>query len=211
VQRLVHTLTVLGIDGRSVGPTAPVRDLLDAAGVAVSIGLLGLVLEGATGPARILLVLAFAFFAPGRAMVTNWPRFAYWSEFGMSIVLSVAVLALLATVALWAHMWHPVALFEIEAPLTTTALVIGMVMRHLRQPGTPAEDGLDGEAAILDMELLDFGSRGQPDGQQDQGGYLITGREVRQNLGEGAPRSALQMLLDVPSPRTTVPPEGLDE
>jgi hypothetical protein len=131
---------VLGIDGRSVGPTAPVRDLLDAAGVAISIGLLGLVLEGVTGPARILLALAFAFFAPGRAIVTNWPRFAYWSEFGMSIVLSLAVLTLLATATLWARYWHPVALLEIEAPLTTVALVIGMVRRHRHEPGADASE-----------------------------------------------------------------------
>jgi uncharacterized membrane protein YoaK (UPF0700 family) len=116
-----------------------VRDLLDAAGVAVSIGLLGLVLEGATGPARIFLALGFAFFAPGRAIVTNWSRFAYWSEFGMSIVLSLAVLTLLAAAALWAHEWRPIGLFEIEAPLTTVALVAGMIRRHWGEPRSAAD------------------------------------------------------------------------
>jgi hypothetical protein len=134
---------VLGIDGRSVGPTAPVRDILDASAVAVSIGLLGLVLEGAAGPARILLALAFAFFAPGRAIVTNWPRFAYWSEFGMSIVLSLSVLTVLATATLWAHDWHPVGLFEIEAPPTAVALVIGMVRRHRGEGRMAADEDAD--------------------------------------------------------------------
>lgn len=148
----MHTLTVLGIDVRSAAPTAPVRDALDAAGVAVSIGLLGLVLEGATGPARILLALAFAFFAPGRAIVTNWPRFAYWSEFGMSIVLSLAVLTLLATGTLWAHDWHPVGLFEIEAAPTILALVTGMVRRHRGEPATVADQDPEDDLAIPRLE-----------------------------------------------------------
>jgi uncharacterized membrane protein len=108
----------------------PLRDLLDAAGVGVSVGLIGLVIEGGTGLARILLALAFAFFVPGRAIVANWPRFAYWSEFGMSIVLSLAVLTLLATVTLWAHMWHPIGTFEIEALLSVVALVASTIRRH---------------------------------------------------------------------------------
>ena len=148
----MHTLTVLGIDGRSVGPTAPVRDILDASAVAVSIGLLGLVLEGAAGPARILLALAFAFFAPGRAIVTNWPRFAYWSEFGMSIVLSLAVLTVLATATLWAHDWHPVGLFEIEAPPTVVALVIGMVRRHRGELRMAADEDPEEDPAFPSLE-----------------------------------------------------------
>lgn len=148
--RVVHTLTVLGIDGRSAAPTAPLRDALDGLGVAVSVGLLGLVVEGATGPTRILLALAFAFFAPGRAIVTNWPRFAYWSEFGMSIVLSLALLTLVATSALWAHEWHPVAIFEIEAVVTVAALITGMVRRHRGQPVTLGDD----EDAVLALPPL---------------------------------------------------------
>jgi len=189
VLRLVHTLTVLGIDGRRVGPTAPVRDLLDAAGVAVSVGLVGLVLEGATGPARILLVLAFAFFAPGRAIVTNWPRFAYWSEFGMSVVLSLAVLTLLATVTLWAGYWHPVALFKIEAPLTTVALVAGMIRRH-RGGADTASEAVAGNPAIPDLEPWISRPQDQPDSQPNP----------------------LQLLLDlgVPPGSTKTPPqEGL--
>lgn len=130
MQRVVHTLSVLGIDWRSAGPVSQLRDLLDAAGVAVSVGLIGLVIEGAVGPVRILLALVFAFFVPGRAMVSNWPRFAYWSEFGMSIVLSLAVLTLVATVTLWAHAWHPVGMFEIEAALSVIALVASVIRRH---------------------------------------------------------------------------------
>jgi len=129
-----------------------VRDLLDAVGMALSVGLLGLVVEGATGPARILLALAFAFFAPGRAIVSNWPRFAYWSEYGMSVVLSLAVLTLLATSTLWAHQWHPVGLFEIEAPMTAAALVAGMVRRHRGEPEPASGRALDSSDASQRFE-----------------------------------------------------------
>ena len=162
----MHTLSVLGIDWRSAGPVSPLRDLFDAAGVAVSVGLIGLVVEGAAGPARIFLAVAFAFFVPGRAIVTNWPRFAYWSEFGMSIVLSLALLTLLATVGLWTHQWHPVGLFEIEAPLSVAALVVGVIRRHRgheteRYPRQP-------DPAVAEMGPLEAryrgGARPSPEG-----------------------------------------------
>jgi hypothetical protein len=146
----VHTLSVLGIDWRGAGPVSPLRDLLDASGVTISVGLLGLILDGAAGPARILLAVAFTFFVPGRAIVTNWPRFAYWSEFGMSMVLSLALLALLATVALWAHEWHPVGLFQIEAPLSAVALVVGMIRRHR---GRDTEPGRHADPDVADAEM----------------------------------------------------------
>lgn len=155
----MHNLTVLGIDWRGAAPVSPLRDLLDAAGVTVSVGLLGLVVDGAAGPARILLAVAFAFFVPGRAIVTNWPRFAYWSEFGMSMVLSLALLALLATVTLWAHDWHPVGLFEIEAPLSAAALVVGMIRRHRGRDAEPGPDAEPVEAAA-EMGPLEARSSG---------------------------------------------------
>ncbi len=149
--RLVHTLIVLGIDRRNARPVDPLRDLYDAAGVAVSLGLIGLVLDGAAGPERILLTVGFAFFVPGRAVVTNWPRVAYWSEFGMSIVLSLALLALVATVALWAHEWHPVGLFEIEASLSVAALVVGVIRRHRGRETEPDRSDADPVASGIEM------------------------------------------------------------
>jgi len=171
VQRLVHTLSVLGIDWRSAGPVSPVRDLLDAAGVALSVGLIGLVIEGAVGLDRILLALAFAFFVPGRAIVTNWPRFAYWSEFGMSIVLSLALLTLLATVTLWAHMWHPVGLFEIEAPLGVAALVVGTIRRHRGRGTGQYRQHPDPAAPDAEMGPVEAGYVGtsRPSPQGDDG------------------------------------------
>jgi hypothetical protein len=125
-------MRVLGIDKRSVLSADPLRDALDLAAVVVSVGLVGLVAEHATGAPRILLALAFAFYVPGRAVVANWQRIAYWSDFGMSLVLSLAVLTLVATVTLWAHEWRPVGIFEIEAVVSVVAVSVGMARRHRR-------------------------------------------------------------------------------
>jgi hypothetical protein len=84
----------------------------------------------ASGPLRILLVLAFTFFVPGRAVITNYPRMARWSALGSSIVVSLGVLAFLATVTLWAHFWHPLGLFQVEAVLSLAALAVGIVRRR---------------------------------------------------------------------------------
>jgi|SRR5580704_6425058 hypothetical protein len=123
---------VLAIDETSGKPKDLIRDILDLAAIVIAIGLIGLVVAGAAGLPRILLALAFAFFVPGRAIVTNWPRLGYWSEFGMPVVISLTVLTLAATATLWAHVWHPVGLFEIEAGLCVVALPVGMSRRHGR-------------------------------------------------------------------------------
>jgi uncharacterized membrane protein len=121
-------------------PTAQLRDLADLAGVVIAVGLIGLVTEGEAGPVRIVLALAFVVFVPGRAVVANWPRVGYWSEFGASMVLSLAILTFVATVALWVHAWHPVGVFMIEAVLSILALAAGLVRRHQGQRADEAND-----------------------------------------------------------------------
>src|ERR1700740_104978 len=111
------------ISGERVKGLATLPSALDLAAVAISVSLVGLVAEHATGSPRLLLALLFAFFVPGRAVVTNWPRMARWSEFGMSIVFSLAISTFAATATLWIHEWHPVGLFEIEAALRVEAVV----------------------------------------------------------------------------------------
>jgi uncharacterized membrane protein HdeD (DUF308 family) len=103
-------------------------DLL--AGLAAAV-LLVLVLAGLTGGARMLLAVLFAFFVPGRAIVSNWPRLAEWSDIGMSIALSLGLLTLLATVCLWARIWHPLALFEIEAAASLIGLGVAAARRRI--------------------------------------------------------------------------------
>jgi hypothetical protein len=90
---------------------------------------------------RVLLSLVFLFFVPGRAIVSNWPGLARWSEAAMSMVLSLTVLALVATVALWLHEWRPLGLFEIEAAASVVGVVVGTLRRHshaTRAPGRGA-------------------------------------------------------------------------
>jgi hypothetical protein len=92
---------------------------------------------GRPGMPRILLSLAFLFFVPGRAIVSNWPRLAQWSQAGMSMVISLALLALLATVTLWAHEWHPLGLLEAEGLASIGGLFIGTLRRHTYRAQTP--------------------------------------------------------------------------
>jgi hypothetical protein len=105
-------------------------DALDLLSGLMALCLLGLVYAGLSGVPRTLLALAFTFFVPGRAIVTNWPRIARSSVPGMSMILSVGILTLLATITLWAHAWHPLALFQIEAWLSLCGLGVGIARRH---------------------------------------------------------------------------------
>ena len=113
-------------------------NLLDVTAGLITVGLLALSYAGKPGLPRLLLALAFTFFVPGRAVVTNWPRMAAWSEVTTSMVLSLALLTLLATCALWVHVWKPTQLFEIEALLSLAALCLGTVRRNWHQPRGPA-------------------------------------------------------------------------
>jgi hypothetical protein len=113
-----------------LSPAGQRAELLDLAGALVAVVLLVLVLRDQPGPLRVLLTLGFTFFVPGRAIVTNWPRMARWSAAGMSMVLSLAVLTLLATTFLWAHLWQPVVLFQAEAVLSLAGLTVGVVRRR---------------------------------------------------------------------------------
>jgi uncharacterized membrane protein len=117
-------------DGEIRLPAAQLCDVLDLTAALLSVWLVALVFAGWNGPLRVLLTLAFAFFVPGRAIVSNWPQMAQWSEAAMSMVLSLAVLVLLATVMLWIHAWHPLGLFQIVAALSLVGLIIAMARRH---------------------------------------------------------------------------------
>jgi hypothetical protein len=111
-------------------PAAQRAEVLDLLAVLVAAGLLALVaVAGPTLP-RILLTLGFTFFVPGRAIVSHWPRLARWSQVGMSIVFSLSALTLVAMTALWAHYWHPVGIFQVEAALSLVALIAALARRR---------------------------------------------------------------------------------
>jgi len=119
----------MGYSG-ALPPAARRAEFLDLAGVLIAVALIAVVATGQSGPLRLLLTLGFTFFVPGRAIVANWPRMARWSAVGMSMVLSLTVLTLLATIFLWAHLWQPVVLFQAEALLSIAGLVMGVVRRR---------------------------------------------------------------------------------
>jgi uncharacterized membrane protein len=110
--------------------------VLDLFAGVLAVALLELVAEGGTGLLRVLLALAFTFFVPGRAIVANWPRLERWSDVGMSMVLSLATLTLVAMVILWTDHWHPVYFFQGEALASLVALAVSIVRRHRRARST---------------------------------------------------------------------------
>ena len=111
-------------------PAARRAEGLDVLAAAVAVALLAMVQENASGLPRVLLVLGFTFFVPGRAIITNFPRMARWSDLGASMLVSLGVLAFLATVTLWARFWHPLGLFQAEAVLSLAGLAAGIVQRR---------------------------------------------------------------------------------
>jgi len=111
-------------------PAARRAEGLHVLAAAVAVALLAMVQENASGLPRILLVLGFTFFVPGRAIITNFPRMARWSDLGASMLVSLGVLAFLATVTLWARFWHPLGLFQAEAVLSLAGLAAGIVQRR---------------------------------------------------------------------------------
>ena len=114
----------------SLPPAAQRAEVLDLLAAVVAVALLALVaVQGPTLP-RILLTLAFTFFVPGEAIISNWPRLARWSQVGMAIVFSLAALTLVSMTLLWAHYWHPVGQFEVEAVLSLIGLVVALIRRR---------------------------------------------------------------------------------
>jgi hypothetical protein len=119
--------------------SAPRSDnVIDLSAGLIAVGLLALVYLGASGIPRILLTLGFAFFVPGRAVVTNWPRMSGWSEVAIPMVLSLALIALLATITLWIHVWRPMDLFQAVAWLSLAGLCLGIARRNRRRRGKDA-------------------------------------------------------------------------
>jgi hypothetical protein len=136
--KFVHTGEVAsGVSEAPHSASLP-SNVLDLSACLIAASLLALSYLGATGLPRILLALGFAFFVPGRAIVTNWPRMVSWSEVAMPMVLSLTLLTILATITLWAHVWKPLDLFQAEAWLSLAGLCIGIGRRNRRHPDREA-------------------------------------------------------------------------
>jgi hypothetical protein len=127
---LVQTWGMFSRYPRIMHPVTQWAEALDLLAAIITALLIAVIYLNRVGPGRIVLVLAFTFFVPGRAIVANWPRMARWSEAAIPVVISLAITVLVATVSLWAHLWHPVQIFEVEAWLSLAALVFSIMRRH---------------------------------------------------------------------------------
>ncbi|MGO9080160.1 MAG: hypothetical protein ACLQDY_14120 [Streptosporangiaceae bacterium] len=115
---------------RDGGPPAWRSDLLDGLALLLAVALIALVSLDVAGPGRAVLAFGFAFFVPGRAIAAHWRQLDGWSAAAVPMVMSLAVLGLLATVTLWAHAWHPLGLFQVVAWLSLAGLTAGLIRRH---------------------------------------------------------------------------------
>lgn len=115
-------------------------EVLDLLAAVITVLLIAIIYADRVGLGRIVLALGFVFFVPGRAIVANWPRMARWSEVAIPMVLSLAVTTLFATAALWAHLWLPLRIFEIEAWLSLAALVFSILHRRRLGLAVPGYD-----------------------------------------------------------------------
>ena len=127
---LVQTWGMSSRSPRTGYPVAQWAELTDLLAVVVTASLIAIIYLDRVGVARTVLALGFTFFVPGRAIVSNWPRMARWSEAAMPMIISLTITTLVATVALWAHFWHPLPIFEAEAWLSLAGLVVGITRRR---------------------------------------------------------------------------------
>lgn len=111
-------------------PAARRAERLDFLACGIALALLLLVAVNFLSPLRLVFALLFTCFVPGRAIVTNWLRLERWAGLGMSVVFSLGLLTLLATVSLWAGFWHPLGLFVVEAVISLAGLANGIVSRR---------------------------------------------------------------------------------
>ena len=127
---LVQTWGMFSRYPRIIRPVAQWAEVLDLVAAIMAVSLIAIIYLNRVGAGRIVLVLGFIFFVPGRAIVANWPRMARWSEAAIPMVISLAVTGLVATVSLWVHFWRPLQIFEVEAWLSLAALVFSIMRRR---------------------------------------------------------------------------------
>jgi hypothetical protein len=105
-------------------------DIIDTLCIIATVVVLMFMFADQTGSLRTFAAFCFAFFVPGRAVVANWAPVAKWSDTGMSIVLSIAIVTCVSMVTLWLRYWHPIGLFQVEAALSLAGLVAAIARRN---------------------------------------------------------------------------------
>jgi uncharacterized membrane protein len=107
-------------------------DALDAGCLFVTVALVTVLALGGRSVVRDVSAVVFTAFVPGWAVVSNWPTVGRRSRVAASVVISLSLLTLVATVTLWLHYWHPVGTAEIEGVVTVAALTTALVRRSTR-------------------------------------------------------------------------------
>lgn len=77
--------------------------------------------------AKVLVVLAFACFAPGAAALCHVRLGSAVVSWAIALVLSMAIVALPGAVMLWARYWHPFVALYLLAGLSAAAAIVGLV------------------------------------------------------------------------------------
>ncbi|MGA2306255.1 MAG: hypothetical protein ABSH29_19040 [Acidimicrobiales bacterium] len=104
--------------------------LIDMGCVAVTVAIAVAVAAGEGGAFRAVVGVVFALYVPGRSIVSNWPTMAARSNVAASVLMSLSILTLLATLTLWAGYWHPLGLLEIECVAVVVALFTALLRRR---------------------------------------------------------------------------------
>ncbi|NNN20214.1 MAG: hypothetical protein HKL84_10265 [Acidimicrobiaceae bacterium] len=116
-----------------------VDNLVDLGSVVLSLVVVLIVFSGSVGPLRALLVLAFTLFVPGHAILGMLPNrmrslpksSSSRSELVIPILLSLSLITLVASIALWLNIWYPLSIFALEAEFSTVLLAAGFINRRL--------------------------------------------------------------------------------
>ena len=109
-------------------------DPLDYTALAVTGALVALIATRGAVPVKELFLLIFISYVPGRAVTTHWTSLKGATLAVTTLMGSLALTTLLATVILWLHWWHPATLFAGEVAASATSLVFGLTHRYLARP-----------------------------------------------------------------------------
>jgi uncharacterized membrane protein len=127
-------------------------DLIDMGCVAVTVAVMVAVATNERNAFRAVVAVAFALYVPGRAIVSNWTGLATRPHLALSILFSLSILTLVATLTLWAGYWHPRGLLEVEGAVVEVALFTA-VLRRRRAQHLPGVMDREAESADHPSEL----------------------------------------------------------
>jgi O-antigen/teichoic acid export membrane protein len=136
------------------------NDLIDVACVAVTVAVAVAVATDERNAFRAVVAVAFALYVPGRAVVSNWRSLEERAHVALSVLLSLSILTLLATLTLWAGYWHPTELLEGECVAVGVALFTALLRRRQTDHATTAiaegaiAEGAITEGAITEHEIV---------------------------------------------------------